>query len=175
MYTTYRNIVIKSKEDLELMKEVFGEEEHTLWDYLIEEEEWPLLVYGNRTYWSWDIGDSLKGDEISVEEYIKRYTDNEKTTPTKTPHKSTGGSSEYYKVVLPQWLLDKQKENGYIMIEDLAEIMFDNDFNYTNVFKAQKRMFDLQNGGGKLGNTLDYDATKCKYYIDKQLEVFNRK
>lgn len=90
------------------------------------------------------------------------------------PHKSSGGSSKYYEVVLPQWLLDKQSEKGFIMLEDLAEVMFENDFNYTNIFKAQKRMFDLQNGGGKVGNTLDYDATKCKYYIDKQVEVFNR-
>ena len=93
---------------------------------------------------------------------------------TNTPHKSDGGSSKYYQVVLPQWLLDKQSENGFIMIEDLAEVMFDNDFNYTNIFKAQKRMFDLQSGGGKVGNTLKYDANKCKYYTDKQVEVFNR-
>lgn len=87
---------------------------------------------------------------------------------------SDGGKSDYYKIVLPQWLLDKQLENGYIMLEDLTEVMFKNDFNYTNVFKAQKRMFELQQGKGKKGNTLEYDATKVKYYVDKQLEVFNR-
>lgn len=88
--------------------------------------------------------------------------------------KSTGSSSDYYKIVLPDWLLLKQKDNGFIMLEDLAEIMFDNDFNYVNVMKAQKRMFDLEGGRGKEGNTFEYDATKCKYYIDKQVEVFNR-
>lgn len=87
---------------------------------------------------------------------------------------SDGGKSDYYKIVLPQWLLDKQLENGYIMLEDLTEVMFKNDFNYTNVFKAQKRMFELQQGKGKKGNTLEYDANKVKYYVDKQLEVFNR-
>lgn len=97
------------------------------------------------------------------------------STETKTePTKSTGGSSEYYKTVLPQWLLDKQKENGYIMLEDLAEVMYGNDFNFTNVMKAQKRMYELQQGGGKEGNTFEYDATKVKYYTDKQVEVFNR-
>ena len=89
--------------------------------------------------------------------------------------KSTGSSSDYYKIVLPEWLLQKQKDNGFIMLEDLAEIMFDNDFNYVNVMKAQKRMFDLEGGRGKEGNTFEYDATKCKYYTDKQVEVFNRK
>ncbi len=88
--------------------------------------------------------------------------------------KSTGGSSNYYKVELPQWLLDKQKENGYIMLEDLAEVMYGNDFNFTNVMKAQKRMYELTQGGGKEGNTLEYDANKVKYYTDKQVEVFNR-
>lgn len=87
---------------------------------------------------------------------------------------SDGGKSEYYKIVLPQWLLDRQKEEGYIMLEDLAEIMYGNDFNYTNVFKAQKRMYEMQRGMGKKGNTLEYDATKVKYYVDKQLQVFNR-
>ena len=96
------------------------------------------------------------------------------SSESKTPHKSDGGKSKYYEVVLPQRLLDKQAKDGYIMIEDLAEVMFDNDFNFTNVFKAQKRMYDMQGGGGKEGNTFEYDATKVKYYTDKQVEVFNR-
>ena len=91
-----------------------------------------------------------------------------------TKEKSTGGSSSYYKVVLPQWLLDKQTEQGFIMIEDLAEVLYNNNFNYTNNLKAQNRMFELEQGGGKEGNEFEYDATKCKYYIDKQVEVYNR-
>ena len=75
---------------------------------------------------------------------------------------------------MPQWVLDKHSEKGFIMLEDLAEIMFENDFNFTNVFKAQKRMFELTKGQGKAGNDFEYDATKCKYYTDKQVEVFNR-
>lgn len=88
--------------------------------------------------------------------------------------KSDGGKSDYYKITLPQWLLDKHSEKGFIMLEDLAEVIFDNDFNFTNVFKAQKRMFELKNGRGKEGNTFEYDATKVKYYVDKQVEVFSR-
>lgn len=88
--------------------------------------------------------------------------------------KSDGGKSDYYKIVLPEWVLKKHSEKGFIMIEDLAEVMFKNDFNFTNVFKAQKRMFEMTQGGGKEGNTFEYDATKCKYYVDKQVEVFNR-
>ena len=107
-------------------------------------------------------GSVIEGDQVM------------RKTANPTPVVSDGGSSAYYKVVLPLWLLKKQEENGYIMIEDLAEIMYNNDFNYSNVLKAQKRMFSLEQGSGKAGNSMDYDATKCKYSIDKQLEKFNR-
>ena len=89
------------------------------------------------------------------------------------PVKSDGGKSSYYEVVCPQWFIDKVN-SGSFMVEDLAEIMYGNDFNYTNILKAQKRMYEMENGGGKEGNTLEYDATKCKYYIDKQLEIAKR-
>lgn len=91
-----------------------------------------------------------------------------------TKIKSDGGSSSYYKIVLPEWLLKKQEDTGAIMLEDLAEVLYGNDFNYTNVFKAQKRMFELEQGKGKSGNDFGYDATKCKYYVDKQLEKAGR-
>ena len=90
-----------------------------------------------------------------------------------TPVKSDGGKSSYYEINCPQWFIDKVN-NGSFMVEDLAEIMYGNDFNYTNILKAQKRMYEMENGGGKEGNTLEYDATKCKYYVDKQLEIAKR-
>lgn len=108
----------------------------------------------------------------NLSNHINKQTELEES-PT-APITSDGGKSDYYKIALPQWLLDKQLKDGYIMLEDLTEVMFNNDFNYTNVFKAQKRMFELQQGKGKKGNTLEYDANKVKYYVDKQLEVFNR-
>ena len=106
---------------------------------------------------------------MSVPELLTGYSE-----ASPSPIKSDGGKSDYYKIELPQWLLDKHSEKGFIMLEDLAEIMFENDFNFTNVLKAQKRMFELTKGQGKAGNDFEYDATKCKYYTDKQVEVFNR-
>lgn len=103
------------------------------------------------------------------------FTDDSKENLQPTKEKSTGGSSNYYKITLPEWVIEKHKSQGFVMLEDLAEVMFDNNFNYVNVFKAQKRMFELEKGGGKEGNSFEYDATKSKYYIDKQVEVFNRK
>lgn len=119
--------------------------------------EWTDKQYGHYSC----VGTDLIGDTAAKEGSLSSV-------------KSTGGSSKYYEITLPQWLLDKHNTNGHIMLEDLAEVMFNNNFNYVNVFKAQKRMFDLEQGRGKDGNTLEYDATKCKYYIDKQVEVFNR-
>lgn len=101
-------------------------------------------------------------------------TDVEDSEESKGSLKSDGGSSDYYKVIIPEWVLDKQNKQGYIMLEDLAEVLFNNEFNYTNIFKAQKRMFSLEQGAGKLGNSFEYDAKKCKYYVDKQVEVFSR-
>ena len=112
-------------------------------------------------------------DPLKVSAFKERLSASvEKKSPSSI--KSDGGKSDYYKIELPQWLLDKHSEKGFIMLEDLAEIMFENDFNFTNVFKAQKRMFELTKGQGKAGNDFGYDATKCKYYTDKQVEVFNR-
>lgn len=92
----------------------------------------------------------------------------------KSPVKSDGGDSKYYHIDVPQWFLDNINEKGYTTVEDLAEVIFKNDANFFNVFKAQCRMFDMTQGGGKEGNTFEYDATKSKYYVDKQVEVFNR-
>lgn len=131
---------------------------------------------GNVQYWGTGYGLGHYWEFVDEDESPKLEAGDNKvmheTLSSKV--KSTGSSSDYYKIVLPEWLLLKQKDNGFIMLEDLAEIMFDNDFNYVNVMKAQKRMFDLEVGRGKEGNTFEYDATKCKYYIDKQVEVFNR-
>ncbi|ASU03304.1 hypothetical protein [Pseudoalteromonas phage J2-1] len=118
-----------------------------------------------------DVGGEVNGKKV-VDLGEITLIGKKETNPT--PIKSDGGKSDYYKIELPQWLMDKHSENGFIMLEDLAEIMFENDFNFTNVFKAQKRMFELTKGQGKAGNDFEYDATKCKYYTDKQVEVFNR-
>ncbi len=116
---------------------------------------------------------TLKGSLEDKKATLLKETFKPEPSPNKV--KSDGGKSDYYKIVLPEWVLEKHSEKGFIMLEDLAEVMFKNDFNFTNVFKAQKRMFELKEGGGKEGNDFDYDATKCKYYIDKQVEVESRK
>lgn len=96
------------------------------------------------------------------------------TWVTKGSVKSDGGKSSYYHIPFPEWLLKKVTSKGYIEIEDFAEIAYGNDFNYTNVLKAQKRMYELEQGNGKAGNDFKYDANKCHYYVDKQLERFKR-
>jgi len=117
-----------------------------------------------------DLKESLEEIHENSESYVLEIN----KECEKFPVKSDGGDSKYYHIPVPEWFLDNIKQRGYTTVEDLAEIIFKNDANFFNTFKAQCRMFDLTQGGGKEGNTFEYDATKSKYYIDKQVEVFNR-
>lgn len=93
---------------------------------------------------------------------------------TKKPITSDGGTSSYYGVTLPKWLLDKHAETGSIMLEDLAEVLFDNEFNFSTNFKSLHRAFQTTKGIGKKGNTLGYECNKIKYYADKIVEKGER-
>ncbi len=50
----------------------------------------------------------------------------------------------------------------------------DADFNCGNILKAQKRIWERLKGGGKEGNSIEYDANKCRYYIDALERVHER-
>lgn len=93
---------------------------------------------------------------------------------------SDGGSSSYYDIGLPQWLVDKivdrQKDGkAYVKTEELIEVGFNNDFDASNIFKSLVRAWGAFNGGGKKGNTVDYDLNKMKYSIEKLRSRFARK
>ncbi len=91
------------------------------------------------------------------------------------PIKSDGGKSSYYHKQVPKWLLDKINDTGVLEVEDIASLFLGNDFDYTNVFKAQVRMFSLSEGRGKKGNSFEYDLTKCRYYLTRQEYAHERK
>lgn len=95
------------------------------------------------------------------------------------PVKSDGGSSSYYDVPVPDWLLDvllKREEEGerYIKTEELIEVLFDNDFDAGNAFKSLVRAWGCFNGGGKEGNSLEYDLNKIRYSLNKLDKRNNR-
>jgi hypothetical protein len=86
-------------------------------------------------------------------------------TPTSAPIKSDGGSSSYY--TFPQELFDKIVERGHVETEDIIKYGFGNDFDFGNILKSLKRLYELQRGGGKEGNTEQYEVNKIIYSLNK--------
>ena len=93
---------------------------------------------------------------------------------------SDGGSSSYYDIGLPQWLVDKiveRQEAGkaYVKTEELIEVAFANDFDASNIFKSLVRAWGAFNGAGKKGNSVDYDLNKMIYSTEKIRQRSTRK
>lgn len=87
--------------------------------------------------------------------------------------KSDGGSSRYYDIPLPDWLIasilerNESGEGAYIKTQELIEVVFDNDFDFGCNFKASVRAAGKMKGAGKAGNTLEYECNKMHYYVDR--------
>lgn len=107
------------------------------------------------------------GDMSSVYRQLSRSEiDSFETPPSKV--KSDGGSSSYY--LFPQALVDHIIATGKFEVEDLIKYGFDNDYDFGNIVKATKRLYELKVGGGKEGSTAEYEANKIRYYVDRVLE-----
>lgn len=88
------------------------------------------------------------------------------------PIASDGGSSSYYDIEIPKWLLAKLVDRDvdgkcYIKTEELIEAGFGNDFDAGNVLKSFIRAWGAFNGAGKEGNSLSYEFNKIRYSLDK--------
>lgn len=96
------------------------------------------------------------------------------------PIKSDGGSSAYYDIDIPQWLIDEmqtrleQEGKAYVKTEELIEVIFGNDFNFGTLFKSTVRAYGCSVGRGKAGNDICYETNKVKYYSDKINSRFHR-
>lgn len=93
---------------------------------------------------------------------------------------SDGGSSTYYDIGLPQWVVDRiieRKEAGraYIKTEELIEFAFNDDFDAGNAFKSLVRLWGAFNGAGKAGNSVSYEKNKIEYSVGKLKQRFARK
>ena len=87
--------------------------------------------------------------------------------------KSDGGSSSYYDIPLPDWLINLIVERRYIKTEELIEVL-GGDFDEANILKCLVRINSLRNGKGKEGNTVDYDCNKISYSANRIKEVESR-
>ena len=115
----------------------------------------------------------MRADEANK---IKSKADSEK----KTPIKSDGGSSTYYDIDIPAWLLytlnERQREGKcYIKTEELIECGFSSDFDAGNIFKSLVRAWGALNGAGKAGNGVDYECNKIVYSANKLKQRNQRK
>ena len=91
------------------------------------------------------------------------------------PIKSDGGSSSYYDLNIPEWLLytlnERQKEGKcYIKTEEMISAFFGNDFSFGTLLKSLVRAWGIKKGAGKAGNDMKYETGKIRYYADKILE-----
>ena len=96
----------------------------------------------------------------------------DKMTPlTKGAVKSDGGSSDYYKIHLPEAVLDRAKTNGFIEVKDVLRYGLDNDATLFNVGKALFRIASLRRGQGKEGVSQEYDLNKCMFFLNDEVQA----
>jgi len=90
-----------------------------------------------------------------------------------TKVKSDGGSSSYYELPLPGYLVDKlnvQYDEGKpLTMEtgDVIKMLVDNDFDAGNIIKALRRVMLASKGGGKEGVDIEYDLKKIEYFTNE--------
>ena len=90
-----------------------------------------------------------------------------------TEVKSDGGSSKYYELPVPQYLLNKLAqqerdcEQPSIETGDVIKMLVNNDFDAGNIIKALRRIYMAKNGLGKKGTDIEYDLKKIEYFASE--------
>ncbi len=145
-------------------------------------------VHKEGYYWvSWEGGGSdysFEYIQIQLDEGMAFVVEDDPVcTPEATPDvtteggtgaiKSDGGSSSYYDIPIPDWLVDLIVERRYIKTEELIEVLGGN-FDEGNILKCLVRINSLRNGKGKEGNSVDYDCNKIIYSANRIKEVCSR-
>lgn len=127
----------------------------------------PEVFYGK--YYG-DVTYSTHGWYLENYKGIYRELTKEEILPEEKPSKvkSDGGSSSYYS--FQQALVDRIIATGKFEVEDLIKYGFGNDYDFGNIVKATKRLYELKVGGGKDGSTAEYEANKIRYYVDRVLD-----
>ena len=152
----------------------------------IEEQPQPFIEAGNGA-WQLNLRESdgkfyAAGLGVGIENTATITTEVAASTPLEKGGAiaSDGGSSSYYDIGLPQWLVNKiveRQEAGkaYVKTEELIEVAFANDFDASNIFKSLVRAWGAFNGAGKKGNSVDYDLNKMIYSTEKIRQRSTRK
>lgn len=125
------------------------------------------------------VGDDIEGEYMVHKSQCVILSEDECDSilnlKTEGPVKSDGGSSSYYKLTLPKWLIEKIVKDGAIETEDVIEVVFGNDFDYGNIFKSLVRAYKTEQGCGKMGNDVAYDISKVEYSCLKIKQLSGRR
>lgn len=123
----------------------------------------------------WDTGELGRDEEyVSVAELPDSLFNNAVKNTPEGAIKSNGGSSSYYDIQLPDWLIDLIVERNYsgncfVKTEELIEVL-GSDFDEGNILKCLVRINSLKKGVGKQGNDVTYDANKIIYSANRLKE-----
>jgi len=140
---------------------IFSADKGPNWDYMVQSVKDQAVEYFNE-------------DELELLSAAKEEAQ-PVVTQTAGPIKSDGGSSSYYDLPVPEWLLSElfdreiaTEGKPYIKTEEIIAAFFGNDFDLGNVVKCLVRVKGLQDKtGGKAGNSVDYECNKMKYSVEK--------
>lgn len=130
----------------------------------------------------WVVEDvNIETECSTCEEPVQAFSDDDTPIPTEVGGaiKSDGGSSTYYDISIPEWLVDRiieRSDDGqaYIKTEELIEVAFNSDFDFGNALKSLIRMNGSFNGAGKAGNSVSYEKKKIEYSVNKLEQRFAR-
>ena len=98
----------------------------------------------------------------------------EEAPSTSKAVKSDGGSSSYYDLKLSDLTLDFIEGTNKIKTEHLIRDVFDNDFDFGNMFKSLVRAYGTTQGAGKEGNDISYEMNKIIYSANKIKDYYTK-
>lgn len=104
-------------------------------------------------------------------EHLRLYTGT--TQAVDGPVESDGGSSSYYQIDIPVGMLARWNNTGKIEAKDVMKLFLDNDYNFSNSFKAHARVVSLRRGIGKAGISERYDLKKAVFFGQDALDDYD--
>lgn len=183
LWNAYKDVL--NEEALEALRDVIlnPPEDFTDCDEVISAFSWRWTKQGEDFWLDVHEGKYNKPSEPHSEHLYEdeRLTESiaqlEQIKEVKTPIKSDGGSSDYYKILvkLPMPLYDKDGNlvtKVVLETQDLLYAMFRGEWSCCNIGKAALRIAAAMHGGGKEGTSIAYDAKKAIWFGEDILRRF---
>ena len=121
---------------------------------------------GKQCGWDYEQNSRRGLPVISCGDFMKSLTIDQPLNKEQKPITSDGGSSDYYKQPIPKGMLERWTAEGIIEAKDIMKLFLNNDYNFSNSFKAHCRVVSLRNGVGKEGASESYDLRKGWFFAE---------